>query len=116
MVGLTMNTNTQAVSTETLLQLVADPWRRRILDHLRENGDCAVTLDELHETVAADGGEQTPHHTAEDPVLIELQHTHLPKLAETGVIEYDRHRRTVRYRSNERVEALVQFVSTRLEQ
>lgn len=116
MVKLPMTTNTQCVSTDTLLEHVANPRRRTILHRLRANGDDAVALDELTETIATDGGTaQVRHAPGDTRAAVELHHTHLPKLADAGLIEYDQGKGTVRYLPNDRLEALLEFVSTRLE-
>ena len=116
MVGLLMTTNSQAVSTEKLLTLVADPQRRLILTHLQENGEGAVRIEELTEPIAADGGDaQTRRGSDDTHAVVALQHTHLPALAEAGIIEYNHQEGTVRYHSNDRLEELLQFISTRLE-
>lgn len=111
-----MTPNTQTPSTETLLELVADPRRRMILRHLSENGDGAVALDELTGTIATGGGQEMVRHAPGDTrASVELHHTHLPKLAGAGLIEYDQRSETIRYRSHDRLEALLEFVSARLE-
>ena len=111
-----MTTHTQPVSTETLLRVVAHPRRRSILHHLIENGDDAIELNELTETAATDGGNVEISHDPDNTrTRIELHHTHLPKLAEAGLIEYDAHDGTVRYLPTDRAEELLQFVSIHLE-
>lgn len=95
-----MRTDSQAVSTETLLQLLAHPRRRAILHHLVENDDEVVALDKLAGTIATDGGSETiPHESENTRTRVELHHTHLPKLAAAGIIKYDTVSRTVRYHS-----------------
>ena len=111
-----MTINTQSVSTETLLELVAAPRRRQILHLLQKNGDRSVAIEDLTESIATDGGNTTARHAADSThALLALQHTHLPMLAEAGLVEYDRRTETIRYRSSDRLEELLQFVSTRLE-
>ena len=50
-----MKSYTETVSTETLLQVVADPRRRAILHHLIERDDDVVEVAELTESVATNG-------------------------------------------------------------
>lgn len=115
MVGQLMTLNTHAISTETLLQLLAHPRRRAVVQYLVENDGKRVHLEELAETIAADSGTaRVSHESDTTPIHVELHHTHLPKLASAGIIEYDAERTTVRYLSTERIEILLQFVSTRL--
>ncbi|GAB7019782.1 ArsR/SmtB family transcription factor [Halostagnicola bangensis] len=120
-----MDANTQTISTETILQLVAHPRRRTILHQLRETGDMVVPIDELTAAVAIQRTGPSPKSATNTPLSrnsedntsdkAELHHNHLPKLADAGVIEYDRYDGTVRYRSHDRVEALLEYISTHLE-
>lgn len=116
MVGQPMTTYTQAVSTKTLLQLVADPRRRAILHHLIESDDDTIGLDKLTETIATKGGRTTiPCGSHDTQLEIELRHTHLPMLAEANIIEYDTRSDTIQYRPTDSIETLLQFVSAHLE-
>ena len=47
-----------------------------------------------------------------DEVAIALYHTHLPKLADVGLIDYDVRSRTVRYRDDEAIEACLDRLTT----
>ncbi|GAA0522421.1 DUF7344 domain-containing protein [Halorubrum aquaticum] len=107
-----MQSNTQAVSTETLLRVVADPKRRAILRHLNRTDSRAVDVDALTAALESHG---RPIDAEDDRTAIELRHTHLPMLADADVIEYDRGRDYVAYRGDDRTEALLTFVSERLE-
>lgn len=124
MVGLHMTTNIQTISTEAILHLVADPQRRTILRQLREN-DSVTAIEDLTGVVTERAAQSSPSAETDPPTprtdpqrvtRAELHHTHLPKLADAGVIEYDSRTGTVRYRSHDRVEALLGFVSSRLEE
>ncbi|WP_459891457.1 DUF7344 domain-containing protein [Halostagnicola bangensis] len=46
---------------------------------------------------------------------MDVQHSHLPKLKEANLIEYDPRTKTIRYTPNERVEKVLQFVTEDLE-
>lgn len=107
-----MYSNTQAATTETLLRVVADPKRRAILRHLRATDSRAVDVQDLSEAIEPRGGSTDAERSQRS---IELRHTHLPMLAEENVIEYDRERNYVTYRGDDRTEALLTFVSERLE-
>ena len=78
---------------DATLALLSDR-RRYVVDGLSER-DCPVALEGLVEAVAtreADAGGARP-----DPEELArtLHHTHLPKLAASGVIDYDAEERTV---------------------
>lgn len=111
-----MTTNTQSVTTETLLELVADPQRRAVLRYLRENGE-RVTLERLTENIETSEDDASIRHPSRGSgVIFDLHHHHLAKLDDAGVVEYDWSDRTVRYRPNDRVEELLEFVSTQVDQ
>lgn len=79
-----------AFPLDSLFQCLAK-WRRRIvLSHLLAIEDRPVTIDELVDAVS----EAESYSSSSDPesVAITLDHVHLPLLADTGVIEYDRER------------------------
>jgi len=105
-----MHTETQTASTETLLRAVADPERRAILRHLHATDSRAVGVDDLAEAI-----ESRDRPTDDGRTAVELHHAHLPVLADAEVIEFDRERGSVAYRGDDRVEALLEFVSDRLE-
>lgn len=116
MVGLTMTASTHSISTESLLEVVADPRRRMVLHRLQETDETAVDIEELTETIVTDGGRTAGRSLSDESrALTELRHIHLPKLAEAGLIEYDQRSGAVRYCSNDRVERTLEFVSTHLE-
>ncbi|WP_435179594.1 DUF7344 domain-containing protein [Halorussus sp. AFM4] len=71
--------------------LLRDARRRGVLYTLKRNGQTSV--EELAERIAAwqsaEDGETDP-----ESVEVSLVHAHLPKLADAGVVEYDRDRGT----------------------
>lgn len=87
----------ESVDLETALELLADERRRRVLLTLREC-DSHVSLDELALRVASRTQESTFGVVSQrliDRVKISLYHTHLPKLHDANVVEYDVARETV---------------------
>ncbi|WP_224338405.1 DUF7344 domain-containing protein [Haloprofundus halobius] len=90
-----------AESTERVtntFSTLADPARRYVLDYLAKQAT-PVSFDRLTTRVAA-------WHTDSDPDAVDeatltemrtaLYHVHLPKLAETGYIEWDADTHTIR--------------------
>ena len=116
-----------SLSTERVLKAIADPRRREVLRYLVAHGDSPLTVEELAQRLADDGptptGGKPAHRLTHDKdhldtveaITIRLHHAHLPKLAASGVIDYDAGSRTVRYRSHEVVEDLLQFIATKME-
>ena len=69
-------------SLDTLLKIMADPSRRRLLvalmDHNPQDHDSSIPATEIR---SDDEGEHFP---------LQMIHTHLPKLDDAGLIEWDR--------------------------
>lgn len=90
------------------LGLVSDRQRRRIIHRLRDAPDGETTVDVLAEHLCrGPSASVTGRAPDRDELVLQLAHTHLPKLAEHGVVEYDRDRGTVRYRPDEQVEQVL---------
>jgi DNA-binding transcriptional ArsR family regulator len=104
-----MNTDTETISTDRTLQLLADEQRRELLRFLIETDKDVVTVDDL---VAAAAG---PDPAETQRTRIEIHHVHLPKLDDAGVVDYDPEHGLIRYRSAESIEQLLGFVSKTLE-
>lgn len=105
-----MQTNTTSVTTDTALSLLADRQRRALVEYLQTRGNEPVPVDELLEAL-------TPSVRREQPTNVEirLQHSHLPKLADAGVIEYEPDAGLVRYCESPTLESLLAFVTEELE-
>ena len=112
-----MSRITHAVPIDIALELLADPQRRTLLDELIDRKADAIRLDELVEHVAPENPPPTASGTSigADQLLLETHHTHLPKLEDAGLVEYDAQTGTVRYRPDEHVEKLHRFVSAELD-
>jgi DNA-binding transcriptional ArsR family regulator len=95
-------------SLDACLGLVADRHRRRLLEHIRHEGDGEVRIDHLVDHLSraepAAAGDRRP---SRDQLAIQLNHVHLPKLADHGVVEHDRERGTIEYRPDEQLEAVL---------
>lgn len=95
-------------SLDTCLALVTDQRRRRLLEHLRHNGNSEVQIDELVERLyqagpaTADDGQMS-----RDQLAIQIHHAHLPKLANHGVIKHHRERGTVEYQVDTQIESVL---------
>ncbi|WP_114579553.1 hypothetical protein [Saliphagus sp. LR7] len=111
-------------STELVLELVTDQYRRKALQHLIDADEQAVHLEELVEGVAETGVHPLTKQDSSPPVVessprdrlrLLLHHSHLPKLDEADVIEYDIRSETIRYHSTPHLEKLVAFINSELE-
>lgn len=80
---------------DELFEVLADGRRRRALAYLADADDGVAAFSELVEHVADDSvGESTD----KECVAVSLHHTHLPKLADANIVEYDPRNKDVRYR------------------
>lgn len=88
---------------DEVFSLLADRRRRYALYHLRERAgtgdrEVSVGLRDLAREVAAFEQGTDPEQVLEDEyerVYLGLQHNHVPRLADAGVVEYDREQSTV---------------------
>lgn len=112
---MTINSsNVHAITIDAALELIADPYRRRVLTELMRVGDEAVELESLVDAMGTPSTAATSLISTDRQLRTLLRHTHLPKLAEYGVIDYDFRSGSVRYNETERVEQLVSFVTDEL--
>ena len=84
-----MNAKPHAEKCDELLQLLCHRHRRQILRFLDTQPTNTATVDELVEHVDSQSGETS--------LSTEMHHVHLPKLADSGLIEWDSRSETVRY-------------------
>ena len=80
---------------EQVYAILANERRRRALEHIESVGG-VVTVHELSRLVAShETGDPSPPSRCRESVYTSLVQTHLPKLAELGVIEYDKAAQTI---------------------
>jgi hypothetical protein len=90
----------EALTADTIFDLLSNGRRRRLLRQLRRRGG-AVAFKELYERLAAQevagrsSDEATVGHKDRKRVYVSLRQTHLPRLVEAGVLEYDDDAKTV---------------------
>jgi DNA-binding transcriptional ArsR family regulator len=107
-----MTQPTEAISTDTALQILANGQRRRVLRTLVESGG-TTTVDELARAPETDASSTAAGDATDDGHRIRLHHAHLPKLADADLVEYDPGDDTVRYRSSDIVEDLLRTCSSK---
>jgi DNA-binding transcriptional ArsR family regulator len=77
-------------------QILSNPRRRAVLDHLGASPG-AISVRDLSEAIAATETGESPAPTrVRESVYTSLHQTHLPKLQELGVVRYDRDRSEIR--------------------
>lgn len=89
---MSSESDAEGLSPDLVFDLLSSQRRRMILYYLRQTGQ-TVTVNELSRAIAAmenrvPAEELTPQQKKR--VYVSLYQTHLPKLAEAGVIDYDR--------------------------
>lgn len=98
------------LSLDAILDLLANRRRRHLIEYLqdvpRDVGSFEEATKYIITQLAIRTGEQ-PNH---DDVQSSLQHIHIPKLADAGVVEYDIRSQELRYRQNERLETLFEAI------
>lgn len=92
------------LSVDAILELLANHRRRDLLDFFQNSSTQAAPLQEVTEHLTACELDRVGEHPGFDQLRTELFHTHIPKLADTGLLEYDERSEQLRYWPNERVE------------
>lgn len=92
------------LSLDACLDVLADRHRRLVVQQLRAEPDGTMTMDELLDRFCADSGGGAPDRAH---LATQLHHTHLPRLADRGLVEYDRATGFVRYRPDDRLERVL---------
>ena len=105
-------TVTQAIGTDAALQVLADKRRRQVLLHLaKSNG--STTIDELVEAVFTNTSSPRNPDEVQEQIKLNLHHNHLPRLQDTGLIEYDPSGQTIQYYPDDHVKELLQVCSSK---
>lgn len=95
-----------ALSDEDVHDVLSNRRRRLVLETLRQNGG-RTTVRELSERIAeAESGESPPPRNVRQSAYVSLHQTHLPKLNQLDIIEYDEQAKTVQLADNDRVVAV----------
>ncbi|WP_266082899.1 DUF7344 domain-containing protein [Haladaptatus caseinilyticus] len=97
-----------SLSLNQVCQILSSSYRRQVLSYLQTKDADVANLDELVTHIHTKNG--TP--TTTEQVRISLLHTHLPKLADYGVIEYDRRNKDIRYRDGTKLEDFLEAIPT----
>lgn len=93
-----------------IFPLLADE-RRRIVIHYLTRQVGAVSVEDLADHLAFREG--TRDEEAIERILINLHHSHLPRLADSGLVRFDRERKTVTGRAT--LEAVRPFLDLELQ-
>jgi len=107
-------TSTERSTANSVLQAVADDQRRAVLGALEAADDVLdyeTLTDRVVERIRSDDATvSVPEHR--ERVRSKLYHTHLPKLADSGLIVYDTEQKLVRSVADERTRELLELVDS----
>lgn len=92
---------------DALLRLVADQRRRQAIQFLRHEAHGKTTVDELADRVHTGGSVSNDQAPDREQLAVQLYHTHLPTLADHGVVEFEPESRAVRYQPDEQIETVL---------
>ncbi len=94
------------LSLDTVFDILSHSYRRLILSYLSQTEDDLATVADLVSFISKQESETetSMQCTQDDTVRVALQHNHLPKLDDAGVIEFDTRSETIRYWSHPKVE------------
>jgi hypothetical protein len=96
----------------SLFRTLAGARRRYLLYFLVEESDGVAELDEVIKYLSSATDGETSGHRNSWGLETELYHRHFPQMEKSGIIEFDAHSETIRYRENELLEALLAQVVT----
>lgn len=99
------NLHEVSLSLDTILSLLAHHQRRDLLRYLMETPDQARSLEECVHHLTEREAERTGERPPQDQVETALHHSHIPKLRDAGVCEYDPRTQDLRYWGNDTLEA-----------
>lgn len=94
----------QPEQKDELLTVLADGTRRAILTTLQDADDGIATVQELTNQI------DKHDHGGPDVTPVQLVHSDLPRLEETGAVEFDQRSKTVRYQGFTELERLLELV------
>lgn len=93
---------------DVLVAALADKRQRKVLRHFQDSQTTVASVDEL---VGSLNDPECPS-LARNRIAGRLHHVTLPKLADTGVLEYDSHLRIATYQSTPRSKWIMSILAT----
>lgn len=110
--GNSKSTSEEGMSTDTVFTILENERRRLTLQYLEEHEN-PVTLGELAKYIAATENDKTTEEVSSEErkrTYIGLYQSHLPKMDELGVIEFDSDRGFIRV--NDSTDELLEYLNT----
>lgn len=100
----------ETVAVDEACHLLSDGDRRAVLTYLTELSGETTTFQAIRDHLIECKIDGTGERPEPEQIGIKLQHVHLPKLADYGVIEYDARSETVRYRPADPLESFLAWI------
>lgn len=94
-----------ATEVDELLTVLANQECRAIVGYFQDTSEDVASIDDLLSQVR-DGEPDEGDSREKQSVATRLHHSTLPRLEDTGIIDYDVRSRTVRYRGHPLLETL----------
>ncbi|KDE58764.1 hypothetical protein EL22_02645 [Halostagnicola sp. A56] len=88
---------TTSPSLDLVFNLLSVRRRRYALYYLTEQTDGITTFDKLVDDILAREADSENREEHKQQIQTSLQHVHLPRLEDAGILEYDARSDTVRY-------------------
>ncbi|WP_290819100.1 ArsR family transcriptional regulator [Halovivax sp.] len=110
--SVTSSPEEEGLSKDVIFELLKNRRRREVLQHLLEREE-TVTLGELAEQIAAWENDTTVNALSSDQrkrVYVALYQTHLPKMDDAGIIDYDQDRGLISLSDN--ADLLMMYLDT----
>jgi len=101
------------LSIDATLEILAQRERRYILSYLTDSSEEVATTDELVEHILQRESERTGEVPNRDHLESSLYHIYLPRLTDTGILEYDPWSQQLRYWGGERLEEWLERVDAK---
>lgn len=98
------------LSLDAILDILANHRRRALLEFLIEQPENTGSFEAATKHIVLRIGQKQGSQPNHDDIQVDLQHHHIPKLADAGVIDYDIRSQTIRYHENERLETAYERV------
>ena len=99
------------LSIDTVLELLSECERRKLLEYLIEGEDDTATVEELLDHLVDDEADRTGEIPSRARFKTSLYHVHLPKLANAGILDYDSRSRQVRYYGHAQLETWIERIA-----
>jgi DNA-binding transcriptional ArsR family regulator len=98
-------------SLDATFDALANRRCRALLRHLAESGD-ALVVDDLADRLADELDDESANSATEARLRTSLHHTHLPKLADARLVEYNPDRGLVRLRPDSQFDSLTSTIDS----